>query len=122
MNRFMKGMLLGIGIGMLVAPMPGEELRKKIVERLQQYRGYLPEGEQLDLYKQQVSERVSQTTNSVKGYAKQAASAVKTSTKRTASDVGGTAQNAASTIKQTGEDTADMTKDVVKTAKTDRNV
>src|SRR6266705_6116523 len=29
MNRFVKGMLLGIGIVLLVAPMRGEEIRKK---------------------------------------------------------------------------------------------
>ena len=82
MNRFVKGMLLGIGIGLLVAPMRGEEMRRKIGERLQQCRGYLPEQEQMDLYKRQITDRVSQTTDSLKGYAQQAASTVKTSAKK----------------------------------------
>ena len=30
MNKFVKGMLLGIGIGLLIAPMRGEEMRKKV--------------------------------------------------------------------------------------------
>ncbi len=122
MNRFVKGMLLGIGIGLLIAPMRGEEMRKKIGERLQQCRGYLPEQEQLDLYKQQISERVSQTTDSLKGYAQQAASTVKTGAKSTASNLSEIAQNAASTIRQTGRDITDTTKDTVNSAKTDTNV
>ncbi|HEY4036571.1 MAG TPA: YtxH domain-containing protein [Ktedonobacteraceae bacterium] len=122
MNRFVKGMLLGIGIGLLVAPMRGEEMRRKIGERLQQFKGYLPENEQMDLYKQQISERVSQTTDSLKGYAQQAASTVKTSAKSTASNLSEIAQNAASTIKQTGRDVTNTTKETVNSAKTDRNV
>lgn len=122
MNRFVKGMLLGIGIGLLVAPMRGEDLRRKIGDRIQQYKGYLPEGEQLDIYKRQISERVSQTTDSLKGYAQQAASTVKTSAKSTASNLSGIAQNAASTIRQTGKDAADITRDTVSSAKTDSNV
>src|SRR5947209_6688777 len=119
MNRFIKGMLLGIGIGLLVAPMRGEEMRKKIGENLQQCKGYLPEQEQLDLYKQQISERVSQTTDSLKGYAQQAASTVKTGAKSTASNLSGIAQNTTSTFKQTGKDVADTTRNTVNSAKTD---
>ncbi len=62
MNKFVKGMLVGIGIGLLIAPMKGEETRRKFGERIQQLRAYLPEGDQLDSYKQQISGRVSQTT------------------------------------------------------------
>jgi len=122
MNRFVNGMLLGIGIGLLIAPMKGEEMRIKISERLQQCRGYLPEGEQLDLYKRQISERVSQTTDSLKGYAQQAASTVKTGAKSTASNLSEIAQNAASTIRQTGRDVTDTTRETANSAKTDTNV
>ncbi len=122
MNRFAKGMLLGIGIGLLVAPMRGEELRNRIGERVQQCKGSLPERDQLDLYTRQISERVSQTTDSLKGYAQQAASTVKTSAKSTASNLSEIAQNAASTIRQTGRDTTTATKDTVNVAETDSNV
>jgi len=122
MNRFVKGMLLGIGIGLLVAPMRGEEMRRKIGERLQQCRGYLPEQEQMDLYKRQITDRVSQTTDSLKGYAQQAASTVKTSAKSTASNLSEIAQNAASNIRQTGKDVAGTTRETVNSAKTDTNV
>ena len=122
MNRFVKGMLLGIGIGLLVAPMRGEEMRRKIGERFEQYRGYLPEQEQLDLYKRQITDRVSQTTDSLKGYAQQAASTVKTSAQSTASNLSEIAQNAASNIRQTGKDVAGTTRETVNSAKTDTNV
>ena len=77
MNNFVKGLLFGVGIGLLVAPMRGEELRKLVGERVNELRGYLPENEQIDAYKQQISNRVSQTTGTLKDYAQQAASTVK---------------------------------------------
>jgi gas vesicle protein len=109
MNNFVKGLLLGVGVGMLVAPMKGEELRKLIGERANELRGYLPENEQIESYRQQVSDRVSQTASTLKDYAQQAASTVK----GTASDLGNIAQNAASAVKSTGKDIADTTKDAV---------
>ncbi len=122
MNRFAKGMVLGIGIGLLVAPMKGEELRNRIGERLQQCKSYLPAREQFDDYKRQISERVTQTTDSLKSYAQQAASTVKTSAKSTASNLSEIAQNATSTIMQTGKDTAAIIRDTAKSDKTDSNV
>jgi gas vesicle protein len=106
MNNFLKGILFGVGIGLLVAPMKGEELRQLLSERLGELRGYLPENEQLDIYKQQVTDRVSQTAGTLKDYAQQAASTVKSS----ADNLSNIAQNAASTVKSTGSDVADTTK------------
>ena len=119
MNRFVKGMLLGIGIGLLIAPMRGEEMRRKLSERLEGFRGYLPEGDQLDQYKQQISNRVSQTTDSLKGYAQQAASTVKTGAKSTASNLSDIAQSTSSAVKQTGKDITDKTRDTVNSKKID---
>jgi len=112
-------MLLGIGIGLLVAPMRGEEMRRKLSERLAEFRGYLPEGEQLDQYKQQISERVSHTTDSLKGYAQQAASTVKTGAKSTAGNLSDIAQNVSSNVRQTGRDVTDKTREIVNSTKTD---
>ncbi len=109
MNNFVKGLLFGVGIGLLVAPMRGEELRKLVGERMNELRGYLPENEQLEAYRSQISERVSQTAGTLKDYAQQAASTVKT----TASNLGDIAQNAASSVKSTGKDIAETTKDTV---------
>jgi len=109
MNNFMKGVLIGIGIGLLVAPMRGEELRKLVGERVNELRGHLPENEQIEAYRQQISSRVSQTTSTLKDYAQQAASTMKT----TASNLGEIAQNAASSVRSTGKDIVDTTKEAV---------
>ncbi len=73
MNSFVKGMLLGVGIGLIVAPMKGEEMRRLLRERFEELRANLPENEQLNQYVKQVSDRVSQTSSTLKDYAQQAA-------------------------------------------------
>jgi gas vesicle protein len=112
MNNFMRGVLIGVGIGLLVAPMKGEEMRKLVGERVNELRGYLPENEQIEAYRQQIGSRVSQTTSTLKDYAQQAASTVKT----TASNLGEIAQNAASSVKSSGKDIVDTTKEAVNSA------
>ncbi|GCE12560.1 YtxH domain-containing protein [Tengunoibacter tsumagoiensis] len=106
MNNFLKGVLFGVGIGLLVAPLRGEETRKLIGERVGELRGYIPENEQLDVYRQQITDRVSQTAGSLKDYAQQAATTVKSS----ANNLGDIAQNAASTVKKSSSDVVDTTK------------
>ena len=91
MNSFVKGVLVGVGAGLLVAPMRGEEMRKLLRERINEWRGYLPENAQLNQYVQQVSDWVSQTSSELKGYAQQATSSVKQS----GQDVADTAKQAA---------------------------
>lgn len=107
MNNFLKGLLIGVGIGLLVAPMKGEEMRRRIAERANEMRGYLPENEQLQTYTHQVSDRVSQTADSLKGYAQQTASTMKS----TASNLSDIAQKAASSVRQGGKGVADTTRD-----------
>ena len=106
MNSFVKGMLLGVGIGLLVAPMKGEEMRRLLRERFEELRTNLPENEQLNQYVQQVSNRVSQTSSTLKDYAQQAAVKMQS----TASDLKGLAQQAGSEVKQTGQDVVGATK------------
>lgn len=117
MNNFTKGLLVGIGIGLLIAPRRGEETRRMLAERVGQLRGYLPENEQLELYRQQLSERVRDTASTLKDYAQQAASTVKSGAKTTASNLSEIAQNAASTMKRSSEDVADTTKDAINSAR-----
>ena len=109
MNNFLRGLLLGVGIGLLVAPMRGEEMRNLLSERASELRGYLPENDQLNQYRQQVTDRVSQTASNLKDYAQQAATTVKSS----ASNLSNIAQNAASEVKSTGQDVANSTKNTV---------
>ena len=98
MKSFIRGILFGVGIGLLVAPMRGEEMRRLVGERLQELRGYLPENEQLNQYVQQVSDRVSQASGNLSDLAQQASSKVK----ETGSQLGDLAQQASSRVKETG--------------------
>lgn len=117
MNSFVKGILFGVGIGLLVAPMKGEEMRRLVSERVGELRGYLPENEQLDIYKDQISSRVNQTAGTLKDYAQQAASTVKSS----ASNLSNIAQNAGTTLKSSGQDVANTTKDTLNSTKNGSN-
>ncbi len=52
MSGFVRGVLVGVGIGLLVAPMRGEELRGILSGRLQELR----ENDQVNQYVQQARE------------------------------------------------------------------
>jgi len=113
MKKFITGLLLGLGIGLLVAPMRGEETRRQLAERFAEMRGYLPENEQFNEYVRQVSDRVSQTSGNLKDYAQQAVSKVKD----TGSSLGELGQKASTDVKQAGQDVVDTTKQTVKSVK-----
>ena len=113
MKKFVTGLLLGLGIGLLVAPMRGEETRRQLAERFAEMRGYLPENEQFNEYVQQVTGRVSQTSSNLKDYAQQAVSKVKD----TGSTLGELGQKAGTDVKQAGQDVVDTTKQTVKSVK-----
>lgn len=117
MKHFVRGMLLGVGIGMLVAPMKGEEMRNLLRQRFEELRGYLPENEQLNQYVQQVSDRVTQTSSTLKDYAQQAASKVKD----TGNTLGDLAQKSTQQVKQASQDVADTTKQTVTSVKQGTN-
>jgi len=106
MKSFVRGIFVGLGIGLLVAPMKGEEMRRLLAERAALLRGYLPENEQLNQYVKQVTDRVSQTSGNLKGYAQQAASKMK----ETGGTLGDLAQKTTSDVKQAAQDIADTTK------------
>jgi gas vesicle protein len=106
MNSFFKGVILGVGVGLLVAPKKGEEMRRLVRERYEALRANLSQNEQLNRYAQQVSDRVSQTSSTLKDYAQQAATRMKS----TGSDVRDLSQQAGTEVKQTGQDIAETTK------------
>jgi gas vesicle protein len=106
MGRFLNGVLIGVGIGLLVAPMKGEEMRRLVSERYGVLRSNLPDNEQLKQAGQQVAAVTTQTAGQLKDYAQQAASQMKA----TGSSLGDLAQQAATNVKQTGQDVADATK------------
>ncbi len=105
MGRFFRGFLVGMGIGLLVAPMRGEDMRRLISERYMELRNSLPDNEQLKQAGQQFVSGVSQTASQLKDYTQQAASKVKD----TGSSLGDLAQEAAQQttqkVMQTGQDT-----------------
>src|SRR6266700_4129323 len=113
MNSFVKGVLGGVGIGLVVAPMRGEEMRRLLAERFQELSGYLPENEQMNQYVQQVSDRVSQASNNLGDLAQQAASKVKD----TSSNLGGMAQQAASKVKDTSSSLSGLAQQATSTVK-----
>ena len=113
MKRFITGALFGLGIGLLVAPMKGEETRRQLAERFAEMRGYLPENEQFNEYVHQVSGHVSQAGSNLKDYAQQAVSTVKD----TGSSLGELGQKAGTDVKQTGQDVVETTKQTVKSAR-----
>ena len=112
MNSFVRGILVGVGIGLVVAPMRGDEMRRLLSQRFEEMRGYLPENEQMNQYVQQVTDRVSQTSSDLKDYAQQAVSKVK----ETGGNLGDLAQQATTTVKQTGQDVAGTAKQAASSA------
>jgi gas vesicle protein len=82
MGRFINGVLIGVGIGMLVAPMKGEEMRRLVSERYEVLRRTLPDNEQLKQTGQQVVTRASQTASTLKDAAQQTATKLASTTKQ----------------------------------------
>jgi gas vesicle protein len=113
MKSFIRGMLVGVGVGLLVAPMRGQDMRNLLRERFEELRGYLPENEQLNQYVQQVSDSVNQTSSNLKSYAQQAAARMKD----TGSGLSELAQKATNDVKQSGQDVAQTTKQAAQSAK-----
>jgi len=106
MGRFLNGALVGLGIGLLVAPMKGEETRRLVRTRYEELRSSLSENEQLKQAGQQTATRVSQTAGTLKNAAQQAATKVR----GTGSTLGNLAQQSARKVKQRGQDVASTTK------------
>ncbi len=105
MGRFFRGMLIGVGIGLLVAPMRGEDMRRMLSERYTDLVNSLPNNEQLRQMGQQVSSGISQTTSQLKDYSQQAASKVKDTASSLSDTTKQAAQQTSQTVKQTGQET-----------------
>jgi gas vesicle protein len=66
MGRFLNGVIVGIGIGLLVAPMKGEEMRRQVRESFQELQRNMPDNEHLKQTGQQMAAGVSQTASQMK--------------------------------------------------------
>ncbi len=113
MGMFTNGLIVGVGVALLVAPMKGEEMRRLVGERITNIRASLPGSEQGNKYIQQVSEKLSQTANALKGNAQQAATNVQSA----GSTVAETAQQAATDVKQNSQNVAETTKQAAQSTK-----
>lgn len=60
MGSFRNGVLVGLGISLLIAPMKGEEMRRLVAERIQYLRGIPPENAELKQSVQRMTERVDE--------------------------------------------------------------
>lgn len=110
MNNFTKGILVGVGVGLLVAPLKGEETRRLIAERAREWRNSLPEDSPVNKCITQASERVASTKENWRGYAQQAASKAKDTGTTFSNRAKQTGQNMASKAKQASQDMANRAK------------
>ena len=113
MGRFLNGVLVGIGVGFLLAPVEGREMRRLVQQRYEQLRANLPPKEQVMETGKQVATNLSQTASTVKDVAQQAATKVQ--------EKGGAlsdlAQQTAQKVKQTGQGALDATKQTAQSVK-----
>ena len=114
MNRFVTGLLIGVGAGVVtglaVLLMRGQKTQRFLRDRWQQLRGALPEPEHVQRYARQVADHVSQAASDVKDTAQQAMKKVRDA----GSDLGGLAQQRAVTLKPTGQDVTGKTRQMAK--------
>jgi gas vesicle protein len=103
MGRFIRGLLIGSILGLVLAPMRGRELRQLLSERVQGLLGYLPDSSSVKQSAQQIVDQASQVASNVKSNVQQAMPQFK-NVKDQLSD---TVQQTTSKIRQTGKDTAD---------------
>ena len=101
MGRFLNGLLIGVGVGMLVAPMRGQEMQRLVRERFEDLRGSLPDTEQLKQTAQQVANRASQTASTLKDATQQTATKLASTTKQVTTPLK-KGEQTSSTIPDTG--------------------
>ncbi|HEY0757518.1 MAG TPA: YtxH domain-containing protein [Ktedonobacteraceae bacterium] len=110
MNNFTKGILVGVGVGLLVAPFSGEETRRRLASRVQELRNSLPEDSRLNYYADQLSQRVTDTKENLRDYAQQAVSTAKDTGASLSTKAVQTSQDVADRVKQTSQDMANKAK------------
>lgn len=110
MKNFTKGVLVGVGLGLLFAPMKGTELRRVLAERATEWRNSLPEDSRINQYANQVSARVADAKENWRVYARQAASKAKDTGTTLGSKARHTSQEMAGRAKQTGQELAGRAK------------
>ncbi len=113
MNNFVKGVLVGIGVSLLFAPMSGEDARRALKDRFDEWKESLPEDSRLNQYTQQVSDKVSETKDNLQVYTQQAVAKAKD----TRDTLGDKAQQSIYQAKQAGQDMMNKTRQSVDSAR-----
>lgn len=101
MKSFTRGMLLGIGVGLLIAPMRGRDLRQMLGERMNEWRQSLPADSPIARYANQLSQQVASTRENWRVYARQAVSRARDTGTTLGEKARQTGQELASKAKQT---------------------
>jgi gas vesicle protein len=104
MGSFTNTVLLGVGIGLLLAPRSGKETRSFLVQRFQYLRGIPPENEELKQQVRQMSDRV-QDVQQKANQAAQMGSEVQNYAQETAKSVNSVQNDLSNVAQQTGTDT-----------------
>lgn len=113
MKSFTRGLLIGVGIGFLFAPLTGEQMRHLLAERFNEFRDSLPEDSvlrPLRRYSRQIREGVEFTKENLRGYAQQAVSKAKDTGSLLSNKAMQTGQDVAQKAKQTSQDVAQKAK------------
>jgi len=72
MGKFLRTILIGVGLGLLIAPMPGKELRRILSERFQRMQGSSSGNEPADRYQQVVAGQMTEAESNLKDIAETA--------------------------------------------------
>ncbi|HEX7733239.1 MAG TPA: YtxH domain-containing protein [Ktedonobacteraceae bacterium] len=110
MNNFTKGLLVGVGVGLLIAPLSGQETRRLLAERAREWRESLPEDSRMNRYATQISDRVTSTKENWREYARQAASKARDKGSTLSNKALQSSQGMAMRARQTGMDMASRAK------------
>ncbi len=116
MGSFFRGLLIGIGLSFLFAPMPGQQMRRLVSERLQQFSRSLPSNGQLQQASKEAVDQVTQTAQTVKNTVAQAMPATQPTAQQAADQVTQTAKTVKDTVAQampTTQPTASQAKPAV---------
>lgn len=106
MKNFTKGLLVGVGVGLLVAPLSGQETRRLLAARIQEWRDSLPEDSRINQYADQIADCVATTRGNWQGYAQQAVSKAKDTSSTFGNKAITRGQDMAQKARQTGADMA----------------
>src|SRR5690348_9670725 len=110
MKNFTKGLLVGVGVGLLVAPMSGQETRRLLAVRYHEWKDSLPEDSMINQYANQITGYVASAKVNMRDYAQQAVSKAKDTSTTLGNKALERGQDMAYKAKQTSQDMAHKAK------------